>query len=161
MFYTFCKDIFSTGKNNTQGIILIQENKTEFFFFVGHVRHTDGSPKPVHVARAANRLRQKLRPEHPKDLNFELVEEYLPSGFVRADLTVKQRRHLIFAREEQLNTLAHAKSWDVDGTFKLVRHPFKQLLTVNAFVRSGEYAKQVPLVFVLMVNKKEKDYKKV
>ncbi|XP_074625395.1 uncharacterized protein LOC141883714 [Acropora palmata] len=118
-------------------------------------------PKPVHVARAANRLRQKLRPEHPKDLNFELVEECLPSGFFRADLTVKQRQHLIFARQEQLNTLAHAKSWYVDGTFKLVRHPFKQLLTVNAFVRSGEYAKQVPLVFVLMANKKEKDYKKV
>ncbi|XP_074631182.1 uncharacterized protein LOC141889768 [Acropora palmata] len=118
-------------------------------------------PKPVHVARAANRLRQKLRPEHPKDLNVELVEECLPSGFFRADLTVKQRRHLIFARQEQLNTLAHAKSWYVDGTFKLVRHPFKQLLTVNAFVRSGEYAKQLPLVFVLMANKKEKDYKKV
>ena len=80
---------------------------------------------------------------------------------MQADLTVKQTRHLIFARQEQLNTLAHAKSWYVDGTFKLVRHPFKQLLTENAFVRSGEYAKQVPLVFVLMANKKEKHYKKV
>ena len=118
-------------------------------------------PKPANVARAANRLRQKLRPEQPKDLDFELVEECLPPGFFQADLTVKQRRHLIFARQEQLNTLAKAKSWYVDGTFKLVRHPFKQLLTVNAFVRSGEYAKQVPLVFVLMANKKEKDYKKV
>ena len=117
-------------------------------------------PKPAHVARAANQLRQKLRPEQTKDLDFELVKECLPPGFFQTDLT-QAERHLIFARQEQLNTLAKAKSWYMDGTFKLVRHPFKQLLTVNAFVQSGEYAKQVPLVFVLMANKKEKDYKKV
>lgn len=94
-------------------------------------------------------------------MDFELVEECLPPGFFQADLTVKQRRHLIFARQEQLNTLAHAKTWYVDRTFKFVHHPFNQLLTVNAFIRSGEYAKQVLLVFVLMTSKKEKDYKKV
>lgn len=118
-------------------------------------------PKPEYIARQANRLRQKLRPEHPRDLDFELVDECLPEGFLRADLEVKDRRHLLFARQEQLNTLARAKTWYIDGTFKLVRHPFKQLLTVNAFVRSGEYAKQVPLAYVLMSSKKGKDYKKV
>ena len=51
-------------------------------------------PKPVHLARAANRLQQKLRPEHPKDLDFELFEECLPPGFFRADLEVRDRRHL-------------------------------------------------------------------
>jgi len=74
-------------------------------------------PKPANVARAANQLRQKLRPEQPKDLYFE---ECLPPGFFQADVTVKQTRHLIFARQEQLNTLAKAKSWYVDRTFKLV-----------------------------------------
>ena len=118
-------------------------------------------PKPEHIARAANCLRQKVRPEDPKDLDLELVEDCLPEGFFQADVYARERRHLIFATDEQLATLAKAKSWYIDGTFKLLRRPFQQLLTVNAFVQSGEHAKQVPLVFVLMSGKSEKDYKKV
>lgn len=117
--------------------------------------------KPEHMARAANRLRQKLRPEDPKDLQFDLAEDCIPSGFLQADVKVAERRHLIFAKEEQLQILCRAKTWYVDGTFKLVRHPFKQLLTINVFVKSGDHAKQVPLVYVLMSGRKVKDYKKV
>ena len=117
--------------------------------------------KPEHMARAANRLRQRLRPEDPKDLDFDIMEDCIPQGFFQAEVYVKERRHLIFATDEQLTILAKAKSWYLDGTFKLVHKPFQQLVTINAFVRCGDHAKQVPLVFVFMSGKSTKDYKKV
>ena len=49
--------------------------------------------------------------------------------------------------------LTEAKRWYVDGTFKLCRPPFSQLFSINAFVRQGDYAKQVPLLFVLKQKK--------
>jgi len=47
----------------------------------------------------------------------------------------------------------------VDGTFKLCRYPFNQLFTINAFVKSGEQAKQVPRLFALMSGKRKRDYR--
>lgn len=91
-------------------------------------------PKPQYHRKTGQSSTLKILPEHPRDLNFELVEECLPEDFLCADLEIKDRYHLIFAREEQLNTLAGATTWYIDGTIKLVCHPFKQLLTVNGFV---------------------------
>jgi len=85
--------------------------------------------------RVANRCRQRLRPSPPADLQFRLEEDKLPSGFLRADISVGDRRHLVFATDAQLRLLARARRWYVDGTFYVVREPFTQLLTVHAFVK--------------------------
>ena len=83
-------------------------------------------PKSEHMTRAANCLQQRLHPANPKDLDFRLIEDYIP-GFFQGNAYVKERRHLIFATVEQLTTVAKAKSWYIDGTFKLVHQPFQQL----------------------------------
>ena len=74
---------------------------------------------------------------------------------------MNQRRHLIFATQQQLDLLACAKTWYMDATFKVVRPPFTQLFSIHAFVRHDNSLKQVPLVFAVMSGRKRRDYKKV
>ena len=109
--------------------------------------------------QSQNILLDKLT--EPTSLDFELDENHLPPEFHRADVRVRDRCHLIFATSEQLHQLTKAKTWYIDGTFKLCRHPFSQLLTINAFVRKDNCVKQVPLLFVIMSGWKKLDYRKV
>ncbi len=90
---------------------------------------------------------------------FQVDEEYLGPDFFLDDATDDTgRRHLIFATQQQLTILAAAKTWYVDGTFKVVNKPFKQLFSIHAFIRSGSNIKQIPLAFVLMNSRAKDDY---
>ena len=116
---------------------------------------------PAYLARVANRYRQKRRPNEPSDLSFELNEEHIPDNCLQADVKVDDRRHIMFATENMLKLSNNSKTWYIDGTFKVVKTPFTQLLSIHSFVRCGECVKQVPVAFILMSGKRKKDYKKV
>lgn len=94
---------------------------------------------------------------------LQLAEYFLPDGFLRNDIMVDGSRHLVFATDTQLGVLQQAKTWYVDGTFKVLRpkDPFMQLFSIHAFIKKDGNSKQVPLAFVFMSKRRKKDYKKV
>ena len=72
-----------------------------------------------------------MRPKDPRDLTFVLIQEAIPEGFLHGDITMKDRCHFILATNHQLENLAKAKSWYINGTFKVVRKSFQYPL--NSF----------------------------
>jgi hypothetical protein len=119
-----------------------------------------GLPKLQNLTRIANYTREKLRPDEPTDLEFSYDENYIP-GFLVGDVSVNGHRHLMFATDQQLIFLKKAKSWYLDGTFKVVRQPFVQLWSIHAFVANGDDLKQMPFMYVLMSSRRTVDYKAI
>ena len=77
--------------------------------------------KPKNISRAANRVRAKVRPDEPRDLEFEINMQYLDcDDFLVADIRVNTERHMIFATSNQLRLLRQSKRWFMDGTFKVL-----------------------------------------
>ncbi|KAL8578552.1 hypothetical protein ACOMHN_028824 [Nucella lapillus] len=112
-----------------------------------------------YLGRIANYHRQQSRPCHPQDLGFELDMRHWPDQFEDpVDITVGNKRHVLFFSKQQLTLLSQAKRWYADGTFKVVRAPFTQLWSIHAFVRVEDQTKQLPLAFAVMSGKRRRDY---
>jgi hypothetical protein len=112
------------------------------------------------MKRNCNRIRQRLRPMDPRDLDFELDTKYLESitheAFIQEDIRVRNRRHFLMATDRQLQLLSKADTWYIDGTFKIVAKPFTQLLSIHRFIVRREHK-----AVALMSGKHKKDYRMV
>ncbi|XP_022103380.1 uncharacterized protein LOC110986074, partial [Acanthaster planci] len=81
-------------------------------------------PKLANLVLVANRTRQALRPHEPTDLKFPLATDFVPANFLVKDVIIGVERHLLFMSPEQTTILDQAKTWYLDGTFKVVHKPF-------------------------------------
>ena len=116
--------------------------------------------RPIeYLGRNANNHRQRSRPKHPTDLDFEFLTQHAPEDFEFADIRAGTRRHLLFYTKQQAHLLSKARRWFVDATFKVVKAPFTQLWSIHAFARVDDQLKQLPLAFALMSGKRRYDYR--
>ena len=128
-------------------------------------------PNPTNIARVVNRAREKVRLPQPQTTLFEInPDDFLSKfyrGFVEVGKGESKRRHLIFARGQQLRLLRDTKRWYMDGTFQLVKKPFLQLDTIHGFLRvyntlKQKYElKQIPLLCIIMSKRPLADYNSV
>lgn len=103
-----------------------------------------------------NYQRRKFRPIEPEGINFIINFSAIPSYFLKKDIFKKGERIIIFAIEHQLELLSTAKIFYVDGTFKCVKNPFKQLFTIHSFIKKNEEIKRIPLLYAFMSSGKRK-----
>jgi len=125
------------------------------------VQPLQAMPGTMNLARSANYHRCRRRSQDPQDLHFVLNIDYIPSNFVVDDVIFDQQRDLLFATPLQLQLLTQAKTWYIDGTFKVAKSPFTQVLSVHGFVRRDGAVKQIPLCYCLMSARRKRDYRYV
>ena len=110
------------------------------------------------LKRTCNYRRQKRRPLDPQSLDNEILYDHIPDDFLIADIKLNGARHLMFATTKQLRLLGKADVWYLDGTFDVIRDPYKQLYSIHAFVKYGDSIKQFPMVFIMMSRRQTQDY---
>ena len=136
---------------------LIQEyflDKIEFKKCLG----MNNFPTISSLVKIIRRHRLKFAPPRVRDVFFDIHMEYLPLAFFKGEVLLNDARHLIFFTDEQLFYLCRQKMWFIDGTFKVVSHPFMQLLSINVHIVYNGKRTLVPGAYIFMTRRRKMDY---
>ena len=55
--------------------------------------------------------------------------------------------------EDMLSLLGNINTWYIDGTFNIIRIPFKQLFGINGFIKHVDCINQIPVTYIMMTGK--------
>ena len=117
-----------------------------------------GLPSKASMKRLVQKTRKHLKPPTVKDPNFDLNITWIIPDFFRAEVRTKKARHFIFCNNTQLMYMSEALIWYIDGTFKIVKDPVKQLLTVHVVLLCDKKRVSIPVCFILMSRRRKIDY---
>ena len=67
-------------------------------------------------------------------------------------------RSFFCCTNRQLVLLRKVNRIRIDGTFKIIRSPFYQMVSIHAYIRHGHRRKSMPLGYILMSGKTQSDY---
>jgi len=81
-------------------------------------------PGKRNLARQVNKKCQNVLANNPDNLDFELQQQFTTDGFLKGDVIVEYKRHIILATDPMLALLSQAWCWFIEGTFYLILPPF-------------------------------------
>lgn len=113
------------------------------------------------LQRYANRYKGDYFGKNPTSKEFDLSAYDIPKSFKCKDFSSENNRTIIFYTKRQKQYIEKCKLLFLDGTFKIIAPPFKQLYSIHGFIKTANSYKNIPLMFVFMTNKDNISYKNV
>ncbi|CAF3168823.1 unnamed protein product [Rotaria socialis] len=94
------------------------------------------APLPADAKSVLNRVRRKITPPIPTSSDFDIPDVYRQTltgkPFVCTDRFIRNKRMILFATNQQLETLFSSEWIFLDGTFDACPSQFKQLYTIHS-----------------------------
>ena len=63
-------------------------------------------PSSAQLAQNAIHLCQCAHPKDPRDLDFDLAEDFIKDGFIHQDITIDDCHHFLFTTDKMINILS-------------------------------------------------------